>query len=243
MKKIRYTQNFLTSQYILSQISKQVNFTSDDTVYEIGTGKGHLTELISRRCKELKTIELDYKLWKYSKNKLSDRENITFIHQDIMKYAFPNKQSYKIIGNIPYNLSTDIVKKIIFESSANESYLIVEEGFFKRISDRRKKLCLLFSAKVEIDLLLKIPKEHFHPMPKINSVLIKITRHRDLIKEKDWHLYTDFVEHFVRKEFRCLFTKNQFKRALVFGKIKDLNKITYQQFLSLFNSYLLFKGR
>src|SRR5699024_11338703 len=67
-------------------------------------------------------------------------------------FKFPKNQSYKIFGNIPYNISTDIIRKVVFESIADESYLIVEYGFAKRLlnTKRDRKSTRLNSSHVSI---------------------------------------------------------------------------------------------
>ncbi|HCQ6861043.1 TPA: 23S rRNA (adenine(2058)-N(6))-methyltransferase Erm(B), partial [Escherichia coli] len=165
------------------------------------------------------------------------------IHQDILQFQFPNKQRYKIVGNIPYHLSTQIIKKVVFESHASDIYLIVEEGFYKRTLDIHRTLGLLLHTQVSIQQLLKLPAECFHPKPRVNSVLIKLTRHTTDVPDKYWKLYTYFVSKWVNREYRQLFTKNQFHQAMKHAKVNNLSTVTYEQVLSIFNSYLLFNGR
>lgn len=108
---IKYSQNFLTSEKVLNQIIKQLNLKETDTVYEIGTGKGHLTTKLAKISKQVTSIELDSHLFNLSSEKLKLNTRVTLIHQDILQFQFPNKQRYKIVGSIPYHLSTQIIKK------------------------------------------------------------------------------------------------------------------------------------
>lgn len=132
---------------------------------------------------------------------------------------------------------------MVFESRASDIYLIVEEGFYKRTLDIHRTLGLLLHTQVSIQQLLKLPAECFHPKPKVNSVLIKLTRHTTDVPDKYWKLYTYFVSKWVNREYRQLFTKNQFHQAMKHAKVNNLSTITYEQVLSIFNSYLLFNGR
>ena len=110
-KNIKYSQNFLTSEKVLNQIIKQLNLKETDTVYEIGTGKGHLTTKLAKISKQVTSIELDSHLFNLSSEKLKLNTRVTLIHQDILQFQFPNKQRYKIVGSIPYHLSTQIISK------------------------------------------------------------------------------------------------------------------------------------
>ncbi|CZA68506.1 erythromycin ribosome methylase [Streptococcus suis] len=204
-KNIKYSQNFLTSEKVLNQIIKQLNLKETDTVYEIGTGKGHLTTKLAKISKQVTSIELDSHLFNLSSEKLKLNTRVTLIHQDILQFQFPNKQRYKIVGNIPYHLSTQIIKKVVFESHASDIYLIVEEGFYKRTLDIHRTLGLLLHTQVSIQQLLKLPAECFHPKPKVNSVLIKLTRHTTDVPDKYWKLYTYFVSKWVNQNIvNCL---------------------------------------
>ena len=214
-KNIKYSQNFLTSEKVLNQIIKQLNLKETDTVYEIGTGKGHLTTKLAKISKQVTSIELDSHLFNLSSEKLKLNTRVTLIHQDILQFQFPNKQRYKI----------------------------VEEGFYKRTLDIHRTLGLLLHTQVSIQQLLKLPAECFHPKPKVNSVLIKLTRHTTDVPDKYWKLYTYFVSKWVNREYRQLFTKNQFHQAMKHAKVNNLSTVTYEQVLSIFYSYLLFNGR
>src|SRR5699024_11783563 len=66
-------------------------------------------------------IEIDHKLCKTTENKLVNHDNFQVLNKDILQFKFPKNQSYKIFGNIPYNISTDIIRKVVFESIADES--------------------------------------------------------------------------------------------------------------------------
>src|SRR5699024_12228150 len=80
------------------------------------------------------------KLCKTTENKLVNHDNFQVLNKDILQFKFPKNQSYKIFGNIPYNISTDIIRKVVFESIADESYLIVEYGFAKRLLNTKRSL-------------------------------------------------------------------------------------------------------
>src|SRR5699024_12738266 len=95
-------------------------------------------------------IEIDHKLCKTTENKLVNHDNFQVLNKDILQFKFPKNQSYKIFGNIPYNISTDIIRKVVFESIDDESYLIVEYGIAKRLLNIKRSLTLLLMAEVDI---------------------------------------------------------------------------------------------
>src|SRR5699024_11746684 len=112
----------------------------------------------------------------YRINIYTNKNKCQIRNKDTLYFKYPKKKTYKIYGNISYYISTDIIRKIVFESNATVSYLIVEEGFAKRLLNTNRSLALLLMTEVDISILSKIPKEYFHPKPKINSSLIMLKR-------------------------------------------------------------------
>src|SRR5699024_12703254 len=104
----------------------------------------------------------------------------------------------------------------------------------------KRSFALLLMAEVYISIFNMVPKEYFQPKTKVNSSLIKINRKKSKISYKKKQKYNYFVMKWVNKEYKKIFTKNQFNKSLKHAGIDDLNNISFEQFLSLFNSYKLF---
>ena len=239
-KNPKDTQNFITSKKCINEILKNIIITADDNIVEIGTGKGHFTKALSKVVKSVIGVEIDKSLYYNLKKDSKLQDNIQLINQDILNFQFPDNKDYKIFGSIPYNISTEIIKKILYESKAEYNYLIVELGFAKRIQDKNKALSLLLLPKMDVEILKVIPNKYFHPKPKVESALILLKKHKPLISAKDEKNYQFFVYKWVNKEYKKLFTKNQFKKALKNANVQNLNKISKHQFISIFYSYKLF---
>jgi 23S rRNA (adenine-N6)-dimethyltransferase len=171
-KNIKDSQNFITSKHHINEILRNVHLNTNDNIIEIGSGKGHFTFELAKRCNYVTAIEIDPKLCRITKNKLIEYENFQVINKDILQFKFPKNKSYKIYGNIPYNISTDIIRKIVFESTATESYLIVEYGFAKRLLNTNRSLALFLMTEVDISILSKIPREYFHPKPRVKCIIL-----------------------------------------------------------------------
>ena len=225
---IKDSQNFITSKYHIEKIMNCISLDEKDNIFEIGAGKGHFTAELVKRCNFVTAIEID--------------PNYQIVNDDILKFTFPSHNPYKIFGSIPYNISTNIIRKIVFESSATISYLIVEYGFAKMLLDTNRSLALLLMAEVDISILAKIPRYYFHPKPKVDSALIVLKRKPAKMAFKERKKYETFVMKWVNKEYEKLFTKNQFNKALKYARIYDINNISFEQFVSLFNSYKIFNG-
>lgn len=104
-KNIKDSQNFITSKHHINEILRNVHLNTNDNIIEIGSGKGHFTFELAKRCNYVTAIEIDPKLCRITKNKLIEYENFQVINKDILQFKFPKNKSYKIYGNIPYNNS------------------------------------------------------------------------------------------------------------------------------------------
>ncbi|HIH1210724.1 TPA: 23S rRNA (adenine(2058)-N(6))-methyltransferase Erm(A) [Staphylococcus aureus] len=239
-KNPKDTQNFITSKKHVKEILYRTNINKQDNVIEIGSGKGHFTKELVKISRCVDSIEIDEGLCEVTQKAVKPFKNINVIHTDILKFNFPKNKEYKIFGNVPFNISTDIVKKIAFESQSKYSYLIVENGFANRLQNTKRALGLLLMVEMDIKILKKVPRVHFHPKPNVDSVLIVLERHQPLISKKDYKKYQSFVYKWVNREYRVLFTKNQFRQALKHANVTNINKLSKEQFLSIFNSYKLF---
>src|SRR5699024_12363920 len=120
----------------------------------IGSGKGHFTLELVQRCNFVTAIEIDHKLCKTTENKLVNHDNFQVLNKDILQFKFPKNQSYKIFGNIPYNIFTDIIRKVVFDSIADESYLIVLYVFAKRLMITMRSMVILLLSNVDISFYL-----------------------------------------------------------------------------------------
>ena len=138
---IKDSQNFITSKYHIEKIMNCISLDEKDNIFEIGAGKGHFTAELVKRCNFVTAIEIDSKLCEVTRNKLLNYPNYQIVNDDILKFTFPSHNPYKIFGSIPYNISTNIIRKIVFESSATISYLVVSRIF-------RKLVCRLCCIEV-----------------------------------------------------------------------------------------------
>src|SRR5699024_12841515 len=100
----------------------------------------------------------------------------------------------------------------------------------------------LLMAEVDISILSMVPREYFHSKPKMNSSVIRLNRKKSRISYKDKQKDNYCVMKWVNKEYKKKFTKNQFKNTLKHAGIDDVNNISFEQFLSVFNSYKLFNN-
>ncbi len=179
LQKIYGSQNFLTSRRLLERIVRKSTITKNDIVIEIGTGKGHLAEVLCRKADYVCSIEIDKKLYEHTKERLKNVNNLKIIFGDFMKYKLPDKGNYKVFSNIPYYLTTEIVRKLTENANPpSEMWLVMEKGAAKRFlgvpAETKYSLSLKYRWKLDIVYFFK--KEDFHPKPSVDSVLLHFLR-------------------------------------------------------------------
>ncbi len=178
-------QNFLKSAKALSQIISAGEINLRDTVLEIGPGKGALTEKLLETSCTVVAVEKDKSLFEflnekfaeYIKNKKLILTEDDILEFDISKLKIQNK-NYKIVANIPYNITGAILKKFLSSENQPASMtLLVQKEVAERIVTRDKKESIL-SVSVKVygmpKYIAKVPARYFSPAPKVDSAIIHI---------------------------------------------------------------------
>ena len=180
-------QNFLIDNNILDKIVKTANIDKNKIILEIGAGYGNLTKKISNmNPKKIYAVEKDKELSLLLKKKFVDAKNIEIIQDDILNFIKKKKLGKKIIifGNLPYNISTQILANLILLKDWPPWYDSMILMFQKEVADRIiaknkskmfGRLSVLCNWRLDIKKHFDISKNCFLPKPKINSTLLSFT--------------------------------------------------------------------
>ena len=175
-------QNFLSDKNIIKSIVEIGNITDNNTVLEIGPGTGNLTEFIlKKKPKSFFVIEKDYNLVKLLYEKFNNKINI--INKDVLNFELNEVLKEKIIiyGNLPYNISTEILIKWITDSKKFESCKKLVLMFQKEVADRiiaktnsknYGRLSIISNWRMDIKKEFDISPNCFFPKPKVDSTLL-----------------------------------------------------------------------
>ena len=186
--KRKFGQNFLTDDNIAKDIVSFLSDSKTKTIIEIGPGKGILTKyLLKISHKEIKFVEIDEECVSYLKNKYPNIEK-HLINDDFLNINLNSfKQPLSIIGNFPYNISSQILFKIYENKNiVNEMIGMFQLEVAERICSNygTKKygiLSVLIQAFFEVKMMKKIKPNSFLPIPKVDSAVIKISKKTDTI--------------------------------------------------------------
>ncbi|MDE6924973.1 MAG: 23S ribosomal RNA methyltransferase Erm [Acetatifactor sp.] len=247
------SQNFITSQKLIRRIIDLSNISKKDTVIEIGTGKGHLTEALCQRGGSVCSVELDRKLYEKAKVKLSPFSNLRLIQGDFLKYTLPARGNYKVFANIPYFITTQIIDKLTnAPNPATDIWLIMEKGAAKRFTGAAKETerSLLLKVNWNMKILYHFRKEDFHPMPSVDSVLVYFSRKATAdLSKSECAAFQKFIAHSRKYGFGrkgSLLTRRQAQTALKQAGLPHAHEdgvTLYIQWLCLFRCYQRIYGR
>ena len=194
-------QNFLVDNNILESIIDSADLTGDDVVFEIGTGVGTLTRELSRHAKKVIAIEIDKKLIPILKETLSGCDNVTIIHQDLLKTdiedlvdQYGEGRPIKIVANLPYYITTPIIMKFLESYIKVDSFvLMVQKEVADRIAAKPStkdygSLTVAIQYYADSSIMSTVPRSAFFPPPNVDSAVIKLSsraeRPVDVVDEK-----------------------------------------------------------
>lgn len=196
-------QNFLKDRNILNRICDAAGVDENDHVVEIGPGFGSLTELLCSAAGLVTAVETDYRLCEHLGIHFSSVRNINIVRADILKTGFRpfyRHKQIKIISNLPYNISSQILFRIIDERDILRLAVIMlqKEVADRLLSDPGSRtygaLSVIFQTFFDINRVIKVPPSAFRPKPKIDSMVLKLLPLRESrVNIMDQNLYRKVV--------------------------------------------------
>jgi 16S rRNA (adenine1518-N6/adenine1519-N6)-dimethyltransferase len=177
----RFGQHFLTDGAIIDAIVDAIDPKPGEALVEIGPGLGAMTDPLVARCKALTVIELDRDL----AARLRRRPELEVIESDVLAVDFPalarqRGQPLRVVGNLPYNISTPILFHLLGAADG-----IVDQHFMlqKEVVDRMAatpgnkdygRLSVMLQWRYAIESVLDVPPESFDPPPRVDSAVVRM---------------------------------------------------------------------
>lgn len=222
-------QHFLKDEDIAKQIADSLTGVGYQNVLEIGPGMGMLTKYLLEKNAKLTVLEIDYDSVAYLQNDFKKEHislntspgNFEILEGDFLKQDFPTffkGNQMAIIGNYPYNISSQIV----FKAIENRAFVPELTGMFQkevaqRIAEKEGSktygiLSVLTQAFFDAEYLFTVPPTVFDPPPKVDSGVIRLTRKKDFNLPVDEKLF-----------FRVVKTAFNQRRKMLRGSLKSFN--------------------
>ena len=234
--KKSWGQNFLTDDNTINKIIKIINPTKNDTILEIGPGHGALTSKLLDLSKKLYTVEIDPMLYEMLKDKYN---HLNIVNEDILKWDNSKIKLNKVVGNIPYNISSQIIFKFL-PKQWETMVLMLQKEVAKRItssegSKEYGRISVMVQNFCDVRYMCDISKNVFHPKPKVDSGIL-------LFKKKNASVDIDKFSSFIKQAFkqRRKKLKNNLKKICDLKLIEKYanmrpEEISPKDYLILFN--------
>ena len=200
MKRLaHYSQYFLRSPRLIKTLIGHTSIKRTDTVYDIGAGSGVITSVLADYCQSVVAIEVEPRMVQKLRENMSGRDNVTIVATDFLKAPLP-KTPYKIFANIPFHLSSPIVRKITENPNPPlAAYLIVQKQFANKLlpeSDRfTGQLGMMIGPTFAVRIRRTLQRTDYWPHPNVDTVLLELClRSEPLLPPEDMPTYRRFIE-------------------------------------------------
>ena len=245
-------QNFLVDNNILKKIVDAGKISKLDSVIEIGPGTGNLTNyIIDSQPKDITVVEKDSNLVKILKNKFNNKINI--INDDVLELDENfYKKKFTVFGNLPYNISTQILANWCLNNNLRFKRLILM--FQKEVADRiiakvntkeYSRITILANWKFNIKKIFDVSPNCFFPRPKIESTLLEFLPKTDYIKirnpkylEKITKIFFSQRRKMIKKNFIKLFKDSNYMSKKLKIQLSDRpQNLSTDKFLMIIKEY------
>ena len=183
----RFGQNFLRDEAVIQEIARSVSTSADDHIVEIGPGEGVLTAALIESGCTLDAIELDRDLTTQLLASFSIYPGFSLHSADALRFDFTSLQKHaqplRIVGNLPYNISTPLLFKLLGYGSliADMHFMLQREVVDRLAASPGKKdwgrLGVMAQFQCTVDPLFEVPPEAFYPPPKVQSAVVRLIPH------------------------------------------------------------------
>lgn len=170
------SQNFFHSRKLVESLLRKSSIGKQDTVLEIGPGRGIITEQLLDRAGKVIAVELDTNLYFYLRKKFFyAQRNLTLINKDILAYKLPT-YPYKIFANIPFSIEGKIVRQLLTASRPpQDCYLVMRKDLAERICAIKKEcqFSIFYKPWFNFEIIHSFKKTDFEPYARMETVLLR----------------------------------------------------------------------
>jgi 16S rRNA (adenine1518-N6/adenine1519-N6)-dimethyltransferase len=251
--KRAFGQHFLTDQNIVRKIVSESGVGPGDNVWEVGGGKGILTEALLESGCNLTVFEIDFTLQEYLEQAFGNRINL--VSKDVLKANWESMftdQPVKVVANIPYQITSPLLFRIAkYHSHFDKVVVMIQKEVAQRmVAHPNTKDYGILTLKMQyyfnIEYLFTVPPTVFSPPPKVDSAVIRLTPRINKPEITDLDKFWKLVEiafqqrrKMLRNNVRNLVTEEQFQQLITTTPI-ELNRrgesLDEQEFILLFRA-------
>ncbi len=233
----RFGQNFLTNPHFQLKIVEALEITPQNVIIEIGPGRGALSEhILSKNPAKCIAVEIDRNLAGELKARFRSKIellNDDFLETNLEQWLTANRNENKVIGNIPYNITSPILFKLLdYYTRLNCAVLMVQKEVARRIaaSPNTKDygiLSVIGQAYARVEYLFEVGRGNFYPAPKVDSAVIRLQFYERLEGVEDERLFRKIVRHTFN--YRRKMLRNSLGRILDKTVVYSLESVALNQ--------------
>ncbi|GAB3279472.1 hypothetical protein GCM10027347_54210 [Larkinella harenae] len=221
---VRFTgQHFTVDNLLIADAITIANLQQTDTVLDIGAGTGNVTTHLIHCCKSIIAIENDKALVGILRKKFARYSSVHIVDADIRHYAYPSTR-FKVVSNIPYGLTADILKALLFDRVMcfmGGSLVIQLEPAKKLVAEKvYNPYTVFYRTFFDIKLMCELPPQCFMPPPTVKSALLAIKKRESPIGFQHKEKYLTFLSSLLREPELAIHTA--LKRIFRKSQVRDL---------------------
>jgi 16S rRNA (adenine1518-N6/adenine1519-N6)-dimethyltransferase len=192
----KWGQNFLADGNLLDKIVRTIDPKKTDSILEIGPGEGALTERIFPKVKEMAAVEIDPMLIEYL-NKQESLHGLQVISGDVLLQDIANlpiKNPVRVVGNIPYNITSPIIFWLIEQLDFwDDAFIMMQKEVGQRLvakvgTKEYSRISVIVGVYLDVELCFKIPPDVFYPKPKVDSAILRFTKKENPVVSDDQYM-------------------------------------------------------
>ena len=200
MKRLaHYSQYFLRSPRLIKELVGHSSISKHDLVLDIGAGSGVISSVLAQRAKSVLAIEVEPRMVTKLRDNMATYNNVTIYEGSFLDMKIPGKP-YKVFANIPFHLSSPIVRRLVESPNRpNAIYLVVQKQFANKLlpdSDRfTGQLGMMVGPLFDVRIRKRLQRTDFWPHPNVDTVLLEMLRRPEpLVDESKMTAYRRFIE-------------------------------------------------
>ena len=227
--KKRFGQNFLHDHAVIERIVKCIQPHTDENIIEIGPGLGALTREILPLSKKISVIELDRDVIPKLKFNCDRAGELTIYEQDALKTdfnQFAESGSMRIVGNLPYNISTPILFHLFsFLPLIQDMHFMLQKEVVERMvaqpgSKTYGRLSVMTQFYCQAQLLFLVAPESFDPPPKVESAIVRLVPREKKLPLKDFELFSGLVSDAFNQRRKTV--RNVWKKRISEQELREI---------------------
>lgn len=178
--KKKFGQNFISDLNLINKIVNGAKIEGKNVV-EVGPGRGALTKVISQTAHKVIAYEIDQDLKQYL-DPLSDQfPNLEITYEDFLKTNLKTDETWELIGNLPYYITTPILFKFLEEPQYNTATIMVQKEVGDRIlsspnSKKYNALSVIVQYLTNVEKIVNVSRKMFYPVPNVDSIVIRLEK-------------------------------------------------------------------